>query len=74
MIVISGTEYGTAAEVAAVLTSTDRTITADVVRGWARRGLITRHHRPGRGRGTTWYRVDQAAVAERDTRPTPANA
>jgi hypothetical protein len=62
-------EYGTAAEIAAALTSTERPVTADMVRGWARRGLITRHHRPGRGRGITWYPLLDAARAERDTRP-----
>ena len=61
-------ECGTAAEIAERLTSPERPITPDVVRDWARRGLIDRYHRPGRGRGTTWYRLDQAARVERDTR------
>jgi len=61
-------EYGTAAEIAERLTSADRPITPDTVRDWARRNLIDRYHRPGRGRGTTWYRLDQAARVERDTR------
>ena len=64
-----GHEYGTAREIAAALTSVERPITSDHVRDWARRRLINRYHRPGRARGTTWYRLDQAARAERDTRP-----
>ena len=63
-------EYGTAPEIAERLTNSERTITPDVVRGWARRGLIDRYHRPGRGRGATWYALLEAAKAERGTRQT----
>ncbi|GAB3816580.1 hypothetical protein [Micromonospora zhanjiangensis] len=76
MIWIDGHEYGTAAEIAAAL---GLDITAARVRDWARRaanpadplyGLLPRHHVPGRGRGSTWYRYDQAAYVELVTRST----
>lgn len=65
MITIAGHRYGRADEIAAAL-GTD--VTPQRVRDWARRGLVDRHHTPGRGRGTTWYRLDQAAAAEHLTR------
>ena len=62
-------ECGTASEIAERLTSPERPITADHVRGWARRGHLTRYRRPGRARGTTWYPLLDAARAELATRP-----
>lgn len=76
MIWRDGTHWGTAAEIAAAL-GTD--VSASRVRDWARRsrkptdplhGLLPGHHAPGRGRGTTWYRLDQAAAVELATRRT----
>ncbi|GIJ79084.1 hypothetical protein [Micromonospora phaseoli] len=76
MIWIDGHQYGTAAEIADLLGAD---ISAARVRDWARRaadpddplyGLLTRYHVPGRGRGTTWYRCDEAASVERTTRLT----
>lgn len=61
-----GHDYGTAAEIAAALACPD--VDAELVYTWARRKLIERFHKPGRGRGTTWYRLDQAAAAELRTR------
>lgn len=65
MISLAGAEYGRADEIAARL---GPDITAARVRDWARRSLLDRHHLPGRGRGVTYYRLDQAAEAERRTR------
>ncbi|MEU4777481.1 hypothetical protein [Micromonospora sp. NPDC023633] len=74
---VNGHEYGTASEVAVRL---GEDITEDRVRDWARRsrntadplhGQLPAHHVPGRGRGTTWYRLDQAAAVEAITRKTP---
>ncbi|MFE9957439.1 hypothetical protein [Micromonospora sp. NPDC005299] len=74
MIRVDGREYGTAAEIAARL---GPDITPAKVRDWATRatnpddrlhGLLDRHHVPGRGRGTTYYRLDQAATVEHITR------
>jgi hypothetical protein len=65
MITVDGVEYGTADELAAVL---GPDVNPDLIRSWARRGRITRHHRPGQGRGTTWYRLDQVTAAELATR------
>ncbi|WP_025620356.1 hypothetical protein, partial [Salinispora cortesiana] len=68
--------YGTAAQIAHAL---GPDITAARVRDWARRsrdpndrlhGLLPAHHLPGQGRGTTWYRYDQAAHVEMLTRTT----
>lgn len=68
--------WGTAAQIAHRLGSD---ITAARVRDWARRsrqpgdplhGLLPGHHAPGRGRGTTWYRLDQATTVEAITRRT----
>lgn len=76
MLYIAGREYGTAAEIAARL---GPDVTAARVRDWARRsrtpgdplhGLLPGHHLPGQGRGTTWYRLDQAAAVEAITRST----
>lgn len=77
MILLDGVEYGTAAEIASALTSPARPVTAARVRDWGRRaarsgdplyGLLPRHHRPGPGRGTTWYLLLDAAKVERLTR------
>lgn len=65
MITIRGDRYGTASAIAAAL---GPDVTAQRVRDWARRRLVARHHVPGRGRGTTWYRLADAAAAERQTR------
>jgi hypothetical protein len=76
VIRVAGREYGTAHEIAHRL-GTD--ITPARVRDWARRsrnprdplhGLLPAHHTPGRGRGTSWYRFDQAAHVEAITRRT----
>ncbi|OKI47446.1 hypothetical protein [Micromonospora sp. CB01531] len=76
MIWLRGHYWGTAAQIAHTRGSD---ITADRVRDWARRsrqpgdtlhGLLPGHHLPGRGRGTTWYRDDQAATVEAITRKT----
>jgi len=79
-LVRGGREYGTAAQIAHALGSD---ITAARVRDWARRsrtdgdrlhGLLPGHHLPGRGRGTTWYRLDHAAHVEWLTRTGPTGA
>ncbi|WP_018251861.1 hypothetical protein [Salinispora mooreana] len=76
MISLVGHRYGTAAQIAHAL---GPDITAARVRDWARRsrdsgdrlhGLLPAHHLPGQGRGTTWYRYDQAAHVEMLTRTT----
>ncbi|WDZ87199.1 hypothetical protein [Micromonospora cathayae] len=78
MIRHDGHQYGTAAQIAHQL---GPDITADRVRDWARRsrnpddplhGLLPGLHTAGRGRGTTWYRYDQAAQVEAVTRRTLA--
>lgn len=65
MILLDGAEWGRAHEIAARL---GPDITAAMVRRWADRGRVVRHQLPGQGRGTVWYRLDQAAAAERDAR------
>lgn len=65
VITVAGQRYGTARDIAQAL---GPDITAARVRDWARRGLLTGHHLPGQGRGTTWYRLDHAATTERTTR------
>lgn len=69
MIVVGGVEYGTADELAAAL---GPDVTPDLVRSWARPRsagvVLARHHVPGRGRGTTYYPLAQAAEIERRTR------
>ncbi|MEW2474624.1 hypothetical protein AB0875_12615 [Micromonospora gifhornensis] len=74
MIHHDGHDYGQAADIARQL-GTD--ITAERVRDWARRsrnpkdklhGLLPGRHIPGQGRGTTWYRLTDAAQVERATR------
>lgn len=65
VITLDGRTYGTAAELADAL---GPDITPQRIRDWARRGLLNPHHAPGRGRGTTWYALDQAAAVERETR------
>jgi len=83
MIIVGGREYGQAAEIAARLTSRERTITAAMIRDWGRRaatpgdrlyGRLTRHHDPNGPRtGTTWYDLDQAASVEHTTRTAGTN-
>jgi hypothetical protein len=68
MIVVDGAEYGTANELAAVL---GPDVTPDLVRSWARNADLRRHHVPGRGRGTVYFPLDQAAAIERDKRVSP---
>jgi hypothetical protein len=79
VIILDGMEYGTASEIAQALTSTERLITAARIRDWGRRaarvgdplhGRLARHHRPGPGRGTTWYCLADAAAVELATRHT----
>ncbi|MGC5033065.1 hypothetical protein [Micromonospora sp. DT229] len=74
MIHHDGHDYGQAADIAAAL-GTD--IDAARVRDWARRsrkagdklhGMLPGRHIPGQGRGTTWYRLTDAARVERATR------
>jgi hypothetical protein len=60
-----GVTWGQAAEIAQRL---GPDVTRNRVYDWARRGLLDRRHVPGRGRGTTWFRLDQAADVERRTR------
>lgn len=60
MITLDGLQYGTAGQIAAAL---GPDVTPAMVRRWADRGRITRYGR--------WYRLDQAAAAERDTRTSP---
>lgn len=76
VITAGGREYGTAAEIAQAL---GPDITSARVRDWARRsrtpgdtlhGQLPAYHAPGRGRGATWYRLDQAAAVEAGTRQT----
>lgn len=73
MIILGGREYGTADQIAAVLTSNARPISAATVRDWGRRaatlgdplyGLLSRHNVPGQGRGTTLYSLAAAAQVE----------
>ncbi|AYF30620.1 hypothetical protein CSH63_24885 [Micromonospora tulbaghiae] len=80
MIYHHGHEYGTAADIAHRL---GPDITPAKVRDWATRatnpddrlhGRLDRHHIPGRGRGTTYYRLDQAATVERMTRTSARGA
>jgi hypothetical protein len=59
MIIIGDYEYGQAAEIAVRL---GPAITHVAVRRRADRGLITVITYPGQGRGTTWYRYDQAGL------------
>lgn len=63
---IAGVRYGTAAQLVDHLRAPD--LTEDLIRSWARRGRIHRYHRPGPGRGTTWYALDDVAAAEHATR------
>lgn len=72
-----GHEYGTATQLAALLTSPERAITAERIRDWARRsrrpndrlhGLLPAVHVPGPRTGATFYRVRDAARVELATR------
>ena len=74
MIRVAGREYGTAAQIA---TRLGPDVTPAKVRDWATRatnpddrlhGRLDRHHLPGRGRGTTYYLLDQASTVEHLTR------
>lgn len=67
---IDGHTYGQAEDVAALLTSPERTVTAATVRKWAWRsrrpadrlhGQLPGIRLPGQRTGTTWYRIDHAA-------------
>ena len=57
MIIRDGRSYGTAAQIARALGSD---VTEDMVRRWADRGLIPRYGH--------LFCLDEAAIAERDTR------
>lgn len=57
-------ECGTAAEIAVHL---GPDVSAKRVHDWGQRGLIDRWNVPGQGRGTTYFRLDQAAEAEART-------
>lgn len=65
ILTIGGRRYGTAEAIVAHLRCPD--VTVDLIRSWARRGRIQRIHRPGRGRGTTWYLLDEVTAAEAAT-------
>ena len=65
VIVIEGDEFGTADELAAVL---GPDITARMVRHWAERDGLPRHHIPGPGRGTVVYPLARAAEIELEKR------
>ncbi|MGW1057607.1 hypothetical protein [Micromonospora rubida] len=65
-----GNQYGTAAQLAALLTSPERTITAGTIRNWAYRsrkpgdrlhGHLPAVHVTGRRTGHTFYRLVDAA-------------
>ncbi len=62
---VGSRRYGTAAAIVAHLHCPD--ITVDLIYSWARRGRIQRFHRPGRGRGTTWYLLDEVTAVEAAT-------
>ena len=68
MIVVDGAEYGTADELAAVL---GPDVTPDMIRRWATRDGLPRHHVPGPGRGTVYFPLDRAAAIEREKRISP---
>jgi hypothetical protein len=70
-------QYGNAQQLALLLTSPERPISADRVRDWARRsrtrgnrlhGMLPAVRVPGARTGTTWYLVRHAAAVERVTR------
>jgi hypothetical protein len=72
-----GYQYGTAAQLAALLTSPERPITAERIRDWARRsrragdrlhGMLPAVRVPGARTGSTWYRLADAATVEQVTR------
>lgn len=73
----AGNLYGTAQQLADLLTSPERSISADRVRDWIRRsnrpgdrlyGMLPVVRVPGARTGTSWCRLDHAAAAERATR------
>lgn len=72
-----GREYGTAEELARLLTTKERPITAAKVRNWAWRsrrpgdklhGKLPRVWAQGARTGTTWYRLEDAAEVAAATR------
>ncbi|MFI5833200.1 hypothetical protein ACIA5A_05935 [Micromonospora sp. NPDC051300] len=76
-----GYQYGTAGQLAALLTSPERPITDARIRDWARRsrkpadrlyGLLPAIHTPGPRTGNSYYRVVDAATVELVTRPQQA--
>lgn len=73
----AGREYGTADQLAALLTTPARCITAATIRKWAWRsrrpgdplyGKLPAIHIGGERTGTTWYRLRDAAEVSRVTR------
>ncbi|MEU7609537.1 hypothetical protein [Micromonospora sp. NPDC049204] len=75
---LDGHEYGTAGQLAQLLTSPERAITADRIRDWARRsrrpgdrlhGKLPAIHVPGHRTGNSYYRLTDAAQVELLTRP-----
>lgn len=77
-----GNQYGTAGQLAALLTSPERPITAARIRDWARRsrkpgdklhGLLPAIHVDGPRTGNSYYRLRDAAHVELITR-SPAGA
>ncbi len=65
MIVVDGVEYGTAAELVAVL---GPDVTERMIRNWANRDGLRKHQLPGPGRGTVVYPLARAAEIEREKR------
>lgn len=72
-----GQPYGQAADIAGLLTSPDRRLTAARIRDWARRsrcpgdplyGMLPAVQLPGERTGTTWYRLADVARVEVATR------
>lgn len=63
-MIINGREWLTAAEIRRRWPD----VTIDRLCDWQRRGLVASINVPGRGRGTTWWPLDEAAEAERQTR------
>jgi len=60
-----GRFWGTAAELAKHLTTTEDTVTDSMIRNWARRdGLTKKRIADASGRPQVLYRLDQAAAIE----------
>jgi hypothetical protein len=66
LITLGAARYGTAAQIVTHLRCPD--LSEDLIRSWARRGRIRRYHRPGPGRGHTWYALEEVVDAELATR------